>query len=275
VIETEEKEMIHRLFEFGDTVVRRVMTPRSDITAVEADVDVDTLIRVVTESGHSRLPVYDDELDNVIGIIHVKDVLKAVTSGQKNLSIRSMLREPYVVPESKRVDDLLSEFRRTHTQIAIVRDADGGTVSGLVTLEDLLEEIVGDIQDEYDQEEAPLWKQLDPNTCLVDGRVEIEDFNDRFGVDLPTEEGVDTVGGFVFNLMGHQPAHGEKAVWHTIEFKVEETDGKRIQRVCVAKQTSGRDETHAEAPEAESTVRNGNGSAPTEVNLPSRDTVNH
>lgn len=232
VIETEEKEMIHKVFDFADTVVRKVMTPRLDITAIEADVTIDELIETVTTSGHSRLPVYDDNLDNIVGIVHVKDVLKGITSGTPG-SIRDLARPPYFIPENKRVDDLLTEFKRNKIQIAIVRD-EYGTVVGIVTIEDLVEEIVGEIQDEYDVEE-PEMRQVDDATCIVDGRMSLDDFNDRMGVELPAEES-DTLGGFVFGLLGHQPVKGETAVWDGMELQVEETDGKRIQRVRVCRQ---------------------------------------
>jgi putative hemolysin len=233
VIETEEKEMIHKVFEFGDTLARQVMTPRADITAEEADASVDHLIRTVTESGHSRLPIYDDDLDNIVGIVHVKDVLRAITENDPNVSIRSLLRPPYYIPENKRVDDLLTDFKRNKTQLAIVRD-EYGTVVGLVSIEDLLEEIVGEIQDEYDVEEEPLIRNVDEQTSIVDGKMLIDDFNDRMGVELPTEES-DTLGGFVFGLLGHQPGQGERATWDGMEFQVEETDGRRIQKVRVIK----------------------------------------
>jgi putative hemolysin len=235
VIEPEEKEMIHKVFDFADTVVRRVMTPRLDITAVEADVSFGELIRVASESGHSRLPVYDDNLDNIIGVVHVKDVLKAMYSQADTTHIRDILRQPYFIPENKRVDDLLQEFRRNKLQFAVVRD-EYGTVTGVVTIEDLLEEIVGEIQDEYDQEE-PAVRQVDPNTCIVDARMNLADFNDRMGAELPVEE-ADTLGGFVFGLLGHQPAQGESARWDGLEFRVEATDGRRIQRVRVIQNPS-------------------------------------
>jgi putative hemolysin len=240
VIETEEKEMIHKVFEFADTVARKVMTPRLDVTAIEADVTTDELIQTVTSSGHSRLPVYDDNLDNIVGIVHVKDVLAGITSGNE-VSIRDLMRPPYFIPENKRVDDLLTEFRRNKTQIAVVRD-EYGTVVGIVTIEDLVEEVFGEIQDEYDVEE-PEWKTVDDETCIVDGRMELDDFNDRMGVELPIEES-DTLGGFLFGLLGHQPVKGELAVWDGLELKVEETDGRRIQRIRVCRKPAA---AHAEA----------------------------
>lgn len=245
VIETEEKEMIHKVFEFGDTIVRKVMTPRLDITAIEADAGVEELIRVVSESGHSRIPVYDDNLDNIIGLVHVKDVLKVMGEGRQ-VSIREVMRPAFFIPDNKRVDDLLTELRRNRMQFAIVRD-EYGTVTGVVTIEDLLEEIVGEIQDEYDIEE-PLVTQIDSTTCIVDGRMPIEDYNERFGAELPIEE-ADTLGGFVFGLMGHQPAQGETAVWNGHEFRVEATDGRRIQKVRVTRHSMAESAPDGEEPE--------------------------
>lgn len=234
VIETEEKEMIHNVFEFADTIVHKVMTPRLDITSVEADAGVDKLIEVVTKSGHSRLPVYDDNLDNIVGVVHVKDVLRGITGEAPAASIRDVMREPFFIPDNKRVGDLLRDFKRGKVQIAIVQD-EYGTVTGVVTIEDLLEEIVGEIQDEYDEEEELLVRQVDEHTCIMDGRLSLEDFNDRMGTELPIEE-VTTLGGFVFGLLGHQPEQGEIAKWDGLTFQVEATDGKRIQRVCVQKE---------------------------------------
>ncbi len=232
VIEPEEKEMIHSIFEFGDTTVRRVMTPRLDITAVEADEALEDVVKVITESGHSRLPVYDDDLDNIVGIVHAKDVLSALGPEGEGSStlLRVLLRAPYYIPESKRVDALLAEFRRQRKQFAVVRD-EYGTVTGVVTIEDLLEEIVGDIQDEYDTEE-PVVRQIDEHTCIVDARMSVADFNDRMGMELSAEE-ADTIGGFLFGVLGHQPVAGEGADIDSVRFEVAQTDGRRVQRVRV------------------------------------------
>jgi putative hemolysin len=232
VIETEEKQMIHNVFEFADTSVHEVMTPRPEISAVEADEDVEKLLQVVTESGHSRLPVYDDDLDNIVGIVHVKDVLRALTGEQRAESIRELARPAYFIPDTKRVDDLLTDFKRQKTQIAIVQD-EYGTVTGVVTIEDLLEEIVGEIQDEYDQEEPSIVNAAD-GTCVVDGKMNLREFNDRMGVELPIEE-TNTVGGFVFGLLGHRPDVGEAARWDGVEFTIDAMDGTRIHKVRVVK----------------------------------------
>ncbi len=240
VIETEEKEMIHSIFEFGDTVVRKVMTPRPDITAIEADISIDDMIRKVNASGHSRLPVYDDDLDNVIGIVHVKDVLAAVTGDSPPVSIRQLMRDAYFIPENKPVADLLAEMRKRRLQMAVVRNPDDGSVTGVITIEDLLEEIVGEIEDEYDEAAEPEWTTIDERTTVVDGRMSLEDFNERMAVEVPIEDS-DTIGGFVFGLLGHQPQQGETVKWNGLEFRVEATNGKRIQKVCVIRHsiTSG------------------------------------
>jgi len=250
VIETEEKEMIHSIFDFGDTVVRKVMTPRLDISAVEASATIDELIQMVTASGHSRLPVYDEDLDNIIGIVHVKDVLQALASGRRDVTVRDLMRPPYFIPENKRVDDLLAELRRSKTQLAVVRD-EYGTVTGLVTIEDLLEEIVGEIQDEYDVEEEPDFVQVDERTCIIEGRMPLDDFNERMGVTIPVEES-DTIGGFVFGLMGHQPVQGETAIWNGLEFAVEDTDGRRIRKVRVTRRPLEANAGNAQEPERQS-----------------------
>jgi putative hemolysin len=252
VIESGEREMIHNVFEFADTTVRKVMTPRLDITAVPTDASIDDLVASVGESGHSRLPVYDADLDHIVGVIHVKDVLRSLVRAAAHRGsepvaemIRDFMRPPYFVPETKRIDDLLADFRRGRRQFAVVRD-EYGTVTGVVTIEDLIEEIVGDIQDEYDEEEPEI-RQIDERTCIADGRMTIDDFNQRMGTELPVEDS-DTLGGFVFGLVGHQPTQGETATWDGLDFGVEATDGKRILRVRVSKSKRQVD------PEAEAVV---------------------
>jgi putative hemolysin len=232
LIEEQQERMVSGVFDFDEIVVRKVMTPRLDITALEITATPDDLIRLVTVSGHSRLPVFEDNLDNILGIIHVKDVLQYYAGEDKQFTLGDVMRDPYFVPENKRAGFLLAEMRRSHTQMAIVRD-EYGVVSGLVTIEDLLEEIVGEIQDEYDAEPSPI-TQLDANTWLVDGSLMLEDFNEHIGAEVPPDE-ADTIGGFVFSLCGHQPEEGETVTWNGLQFTVDATDGRRIQRVRVLK----------------------------------------
>lgn len=230
VLEEEEKEMIHSIFEFTDTVVRKVMVPRIDIKAVEVNEPIGELIKVIINAGHSRIPVYEESIDNIVGIVHAKDVLRAVHENGKRVSIRELMRPPYVIPENKMVDELLAEFKRNKIQMAIVVDEYGGT-AGLVTIEDLLEEIVGDIMDEYDVEE-PLMEVIDENTRIVDARMAIDEINEDMGLSLPEAE-FDTIGGLVFGLLGKQPQQGDQVTYDSVDLIVEKTDGRRIEKVKI------------------------------------------
>lgn len=229
VLAPEETEMIHSILDFGDTVVRKVMTPRIDLTALDVGAPLPELILLVHHSGHSRIPVYEDDLDSIVGIVHAKDLLALpMDTSRDAVPIRSVMRPPYFIPESKNVADLLKEFRRSKQQLAIVRD-EYGVTSGLVTIEDLLEEIVGDIQDEYDVEE-PMVQVVDAHISILDGRMGLNEVNDRMGLDLPEDE-ADTIGGFVFGLLGHQAELNERVQWQHLDFSVEATDGRRITKV--------------------------------------------
>ncbi len=227
LLEEQQERMVTGVFDFEDTVVRKLMTPRLDITAVEVNAGTEELIRVISESGHSRLPVYEGTLDNILGVIHAKDVLRSLARS-RTVNVRELMHPAYVIPESKRAGYLLAEMRRSRTHMAIVQD-EYGTVVGVVTIEDLLEEIVGEIQDEYDIEE-PTLDILADNMALVDGRMALSDVNDRLVLELPEEE-ADTIGGFVFSLLGHQAEQGEHVSWENVEFTVEATDGRRITQV--------------------------------------------
>ena len=230
-LDQQQEQMVSGVFDFRDTVVRKVMTPRLDITAVALDCPTDELLRVVTHSGHSRLPVYDGSLDDIKGVIHVKDVLIDVADGSMDATIADLMRPPYFVPENKRASHLLAELRRRKSQMAVVLD-EYGVVSGLVTIEDLLEEIVGDIQDEYDVEENPL-TQIDATTWLADGGLTLDELEERLKLNIVSEEETqpDTIGGLVFELLGHQPSVGEIARYDGLELRVEATDGRRVQKV--------------------------------------------
>ena len=243
VLEEAETEMIHSILGFGETVVRKVMTPRIDMTAIRVDAPMTELICLIYESGHSRIPVYEGDLDNIIGIVHAKDLLALPVSDRDETPIRSMMRPAYIIPETKKVDELLAEFRRSKQQLAVVSD-EYGITSGIVTIEDLLEEIVGEIQDEYDEEETQV-QVIDSRTTILDGRMSISDVNETMGLELPEDES-DTIGGFVFGLLGHQAVAGERAAWDGVEFTVEATDGRRIQKVRIVK-------SHRPAPRAETT----------------------
>jgi CBS domain containing-hemolysin-like protein len=231
-IEEEEKEMIHSIFDFSDTVVREVMVPRIDITAVEHTASLDEILVAILEEGHSRIPIYEDSIDNIVGILHARDVLAALSAGGKRaFDLKTMeLRPPYFIPENKKLDELLQEFRVTKTPIAIVLDEYQGT-AGLVTIEDVVEEIVGDIVDEWDIEE-PQTRQLAPNVAVFDARAGLDDVSDYLDVCFP-EEQRGTLGGFVFDLFGKLPSIGDTVQYQNLDLTVEKVDGHRILEVRV------------------------------------------
>jgi len=233
VLEEEEKEMIHSIFEFTDTVARQVMVPRIDMKCMDVTASIDDLLELIVKCGHSRIPVYEENVDKIIGVVHAKDLLPVLREQRPNVEIKHVMRPAYFIPENKKVDELLADFKLSKIQMAVVRDEYGGT-AGLVTIEDLLEEIVGEIQDEYDFEEK-LIDCIDDNTCLVSARTSIDDLNEQMEIDLPEEEDYETVGGFVFGLFGRQPVEGEAISYHEIEFVVEKTDGGRVHKIRVTK----------------------------------------
>ena len=235
-IEEDEKEIIRNVISFGDTDVRQVMTPRIDVKAVDAGAGLPALLELIVESGHSRIPVYENSVDTIVGIVHAKDLLPALARGERTVDVRPLMRLPLVVPENRRVDDLLDEFRRSSVQMAIVQDEYGGT-AGLVTIEDLLEELVGEIQDEYDRENAQ-FQTLEPNVYRIDARMAIDDLNDLLDLDLPHED-FDTIGGFVFGQFGRQPEVGESVCCENLEFVVEKTDGRRVDQIKLIVSTNG------------------------------------
>ncbi len=247
VIEAEEREMIHSVFDFTDTVARQVMVPRTDMHCAPVTVTLHELLDVVVSTGHSRIPIYEDNVDTIVGIVHAKDLLGVLREAPVEFDIRSVMREAYFIPETKDVDELLREFRKTNTQLAIIRDEYGGT-AGLVTVEDLLEEIVGEIRDEYDEEE-PLIELVDEHTAVVNGRMRIDEFNDALGHELLESEEYDTIAGYVFDLLGHQPVDGEEVTDGLIKFTVQTTEGGRISRIRVdasAKVSHGQPDQAAE-----------------------------
>lgn len=268
VLEADETEMINSILDFSNTVVRKVMTPRIDMAGIPALSPLPTLVRCIAESGHSRIPIFDGDMDNIVGIVHAKDLLALLAGENQNeIPIRNVMRAPYFIPETKKIDELLSEFRRSHQQIAIVRD-EYGITSGLVTIEDLVEEIVGDIQDEYDTDEIVV-QVLDANTTIFDGKTALDDVNDRMGLELPDDE-ADTIGGFVFGLLGHQAEKGESAAWENLTFVVEETDGRRITRVRLLKHAL---EAEPLSPDALPPLENGRDEPPRFVEIAGVETA--
>jgi CBS domain containing-hemolysin-like protein len=229
-IEREERRLIHSIFEFGDSVVREVMKPRPDMVAIEADATVEEGIERAIVGGFSRIPAYEDTTDNIIGLVYLKDLVHRARSGGGQEPIRGSLRQAVFVPETKRLAELLRDMQNRQFHMAIVVDEHGGT-AGLVTLEDLLEEIVGEITDEYDVEE-PGVERLAGGALRVPGSMPIHDLSEELGTELPDEEW-DTVGGLVLNLMGRVPEPGETVRFQGFEFKTERVQGRRIASVRV------------------------------------------
>ena len=224
-----EEALIHGVFSLGDTAVREVMVPRVDIVGIDSTTRWSEAVDRVRSSEHARFPVYEETLDNVIGILYAKDLLPFVIDDDEPMrGWQTLVRPATYIPTSKPIDAQLRDFKSSRTHIAIVSDEFGGT-AGLVTIEDVLEEIVGEIHDEYDVEE-PMIQVLDRHTTIVDGRVGLSELNDRMDLDLPEDE-ADTIGGFVFRLLGHQAEQGERIRWRNIVFIVEATDGRRITKV--------------------------------------------
>ncbi|MER3465681.1 MAG: HlyC/CorC family transporter [Armatimonadota bacterium] len=224
----DEREMIYSIIEFSETVAREVMTPRTDVHAVEVNASIGEVAEVIRTSGHTRIPVYHETIDNIVGIVHAKDILAALATGN-SAKLSDLMRPALFIPESKSLQQLLAEFRSGKTQMAVVQDEFGGT-AGVVTIEDLVEEIVGEIVDEYDEEPEVI--QLPDGRFSVDGRMNLDDLNGEIGLSIHSEE-YDTVGGFVFGLFGRQPQQGESVVWEGWRLVVENTDGRRVRRVII------------------------------------------
>ena len=232
VIEREERQLIHSIIEFGDTVVREVMVPRPDMVAVEARASVSDAMELVMSAGYSRIPVYELGIDDVAGILYAKDLIRAVRDGRAEEPVRELARPARFVPETKRVAELMPEMQKSKTHMSIVVDEHGGT-AGIVTLEDLLEELVGEIVDEYDVEEAPV-EPLPDGGVRISARMPIDELNELLGAQFP-EGDYDTVGGLVYFLLGHVPAEGETVDYDGHRLHAEKVLGRRIGRVRVSK----------------------------------------
>ena len=240
LINEEENQMIRSIFALGDTVVREIMVPRTDMACVSVDAGVQEVLSAVIACGHSRIPVYDGTIDNIIGLIYAKDLLKCWGMSDSAIVLKKIVRAPYFIPESKNLEELLHEFRKKRVHIAIVIDEYGGT-SGLVTIEDLLEQIVGDIQDEYDLEEEWLVEQPD-GSVIVDARLPIEELEEHFHIEVEREK-FDTVGGLIFHLLGKIPATGDQVDNDSIHMIVLGADERRISKVRIVRKSEAVEET--------------------------------
>jgi CBS domain containing-hemolysin-like protein len=232
VIEADEREMLHSIFEFGDTVVREVMVPRPDMVCIDSSAPLERALALTLKSGFSRIPVISQNIDNVVGILYQKDLIKRLNNGPRSRPRKAgeIKREANFVPETKKVAELLREMQKTKTHMVIVVDEYGG-VAGLATLEDLLEEIVGEIADEYDREE-PSVVRLDDHTLSVAARLSIDELNELLGAELPHSEW-DSVGGLVGGMLGRLPVPGDLVRHDGIEFEVQKMNGRRIDHVLV------------------------------------------
>jgi putative hemolysin len=230
-IEHEEQEMVYKVFDFADKEVSDVMVPRPDVVAISIDLPTEEALQAVLESPYTRYPVYRESLDNVVGILHVRDLIEAmVKHGLPAVAVEELVRPAYMVPETKDLAALLTEFRRTNQHLAVVID-EYGSVEGIVTLEDLLEEIVGEIEDEFDLPDET-YERIDESTIRIDGTFPIDDFNEQFHVEVPVED-YHTVAGFVFGQLGRGAEPGDEVNHDGLLFRVDSVDGQRIDKLLV------------------------------------------
>ena len=232
VLEEDERAMIHNVFELADTAVREIMVPRIDMVTIEADDTVEEAMRLIVQGGQSRIPVIEESIDNIIGVLYAKDLLRVVASGQHPATVKSLVRPAYFVPESKRLDDLLRELQQQRVHMAIVVD-EYGAVAGLVTIEDVVEEIIGDIQDEYDREEQ-LVERVSDNEFIVDAKISLDEFNELLDINL-TSEDYETLGGFMFAQLDKIPTVGDVVHYSNLTMTVLGTKGRRITKVRVVR----------------------------------------
>jgi CBS domain containing-hemolysin-like protein len=225
-LDPEERDYINNVFDFGDTVAREVMVPRPDIEALRSDAPLEELVDAAVFGRYTRYPVYEGDLDHVLGVVHVKDLLRAAREANgEPFDIKKIVRDCLVVPENRPIEGILKDFQSQKTQVAIVID-EWGSVEGLVTIEDLLEEIVGEIQDEFDEDEAAI-EEIGAGLYAVDGRIPITEVNERFDLDLPHED-FDTIGGFILGALGRPPEPGDTVEAEGVAMRVKSVDGPRV-----------------------------------------------
>ncbi len=252
-IEQQEQEMLYKVFDFADKEAKDVMVPRPEVVALSIDLPPEQCLEAVMDSPFTRYPVYRESLDNVVGILHVRDLFRALRDrGMHEVKVEDIIRPAHIVPETKGLAALLAEFRRANQHMAVVVD-EYGDMEGIVTLEDLLEEIVGDIEDEFDLPDESV-EQIDEDTMIIDGTFPIDDFNERFKAELPDED-YHTMAGFVFGLLGRQPEPGDSITHDGMRFDVLEIEGSRILKLAVTfeqrREQRDRDDVEREALEAE------------------------
>ncbi|RAP24040.1 hemolysin [Candidatus Marinamargulisbacteria bacterium SCGC AG-343-K17] len=233
IIESDKNKMLTNVFEFSDIIVREIMTPRTDAICISDQETVQNAIHLIVNEGHSRIPVYEDKMDNIIGIIYAKDLLN-VTTAVNSPNVRKFMRNAVFIPEYKAVDDLLQQMKNSKLHMAIVVDEHGG-MSGIVTLEDIVEEILGEIQDEYDLDEKSEWTEISPNTFDVDAKINIRDLEDILDIEFPDDEDYDTLGGLVLSINGSIPSKNEVVSYKNLSILVKEIKKRRILRLEITK----------------------------------------
>ena len=236
VVDAEEQEMIENVLELSETAANEIMTPRTDLVAIELNADFNSVLDTITKAGHSRVPVYKENIDNIVGLVYAKDLLTDINKNQKSFNLKDKIRDAYFVPETKPIRQLLHEFQNQKLHIAVLLDEYGGT-AGIVTLEDILEELVGEIADEYEKPTPGPIKKIDLSTIEADARTYIDDLNDQCELSLPENEDYDTVGGFVFSHLGYIPKTGETFDYKNLKFLITAAEPRRIKRIRIKKNT--------------------------------------
>jgi len=234
VLDEEEQEMIENVLELSNSTADEIMTPRTDIIAVEVKADLQKVLDTIANAGHTRVPVYQDNIDNIIGLVYAKDLLPEIGKNPADFKLQDKIREAYFVPETKPLRVLLHEFQNQKLHIAVVLDEYGGT-AGIVTLEDILEELVGEITDEYEDMPSEPVKQIDQNTIETDARTSVDDLNDEFELNLPEDEDYETIGGFVFSRLGYIPKTGETFDYENLKFTIASAETRKIKRIKIQK----------------------------------------
>ncbi|GAI05067.1 unnamed protein product, partial [marine sediment metagenome] len=234
VVDEEEQLMIEKVLELSETTAGEIMTPRTDIIAVEVNSDRKTVLETINSAGHSRLPVYEENIDRIVGLIYAKDLLGDIGQAETDFKLREKIRQSYFVPETKSIRELLHEFQNQKLHIAVVLDEYGGT-AGIVTLEDILEELVGEIIDEYEKKPPEPIKQIDENTIEVDARTYVDDLNDKFELNIPEDEDYDTIGGFVLSYLGYIPKTGVNFDYEDLKFTICSAEARRVKVIRITK----------------------------------------
>ncbi len=235
-IDTKALEMVKGIISLSESNVKEIMVPRIDVVSISLDTPIPDIVTIISDCGHSRFPVYHDTVDNIVGMLYAKDLLHYMVKEESEIDLEKLIRPAYFVPESKKLDSLLMEFQRRRVHIAVVVDEYGGT-SGIVCLEDIIEEIVGEIQDEFDNETEELLK-VSEGVYLCDARVNLEWLNEQLGIELPSDD-FDTLGGLVFHLFGKIPVRYEKMSYRNIDFIIQNMEGHKIDTIKIVLQQEG------------------------------------